>query len=148
MLLTRVMIHSYSYSSNDPQIYKCTLVSDPNLKETCTIWVSFRIFFPVVVIHMLYPSQCICVTHVRVLCKGSGFCWWKMKTFPLKTCLKHVIYANKNMGLHAHIYMPTPNPHWPLSVGLLGLGNIRVFYLRAMAAGPQIWENEIIRFFS
>lgn len=52
------------------------------------------------------------------------------------------------MCLHAHIYMPTPNPHCPLSVGSLGLESVRAVYLRAMADGPQIWENEIIHFFS
>lgn len=37
VLLTRVMIHSCSHSSHDPQIYKRTVVSDLNLKETRVI---------------------------------------------------------------------------------------------------------------
>lgn len=50
------------------------------------------------------------------------------KTLPSKTCLKHFIYANKNMGLYAHIYIPTLSSHWPLLRSPLGLENIRPIY--------------------
>lgn len=50
----------------------------------------------------------------------------EFKTFPSKTCLKHFMYANKNMGLYAQIYIPTPSSHWPLLP--LGLENIRPIY--------------------
>ena len=43
------------------------------------------------------------------------------KLFPSKTCLKYNKHANINMGLNAHIFLPTPKSTLALSGGPLGL---------------------------
>lgn len=71
--------------------------------------------------------------HMGNTCQNFKRRYWPLlmkefKTFPSKTCLKHIICASKNMSLHVHINIPTPNPHWLLSGGPLGLENIRPVY--------------------
>lgn len=69
-------------------------------------------------------------------------CWLLLmkdfKTFPSKTCLKHIIYVSKNMSLHVHVYIPIRNPHWLLSGGPLGLENTRPVY----SESHGYWANK------
>ena len=60
------------------------------------------------------------------------------KLFPSKTCLKYIKHANINMGLTAHIFLPTPKPHWLFQEVPLDFKIQDIFILSAVAAGPHI----------